>query len=80
MLGKKKNIKSENFEMKLIIDATNATFGRLASYAAKQALQGNDIVILNSEKAIISGRKENIIEKYQELRKKEDILKKDRRF
>lgn len=54
----------------IIIDATNATLGRLASYAAKQALQGKKVVILNSEKAIITGRKKFIVEKFQTRRKR----------
>jgi len=53
---------------KIIIDATNSTVGRIASYTAKQALLGNDIIIINSEKAIISGNKKTIIEKFKRLR------------
>jgi len=49
----------------IIIDATNATLGRLASYAAKQALQGKKVIILNSERAIITGRKKFTVEDYQ---------------
>jgi len=48
----------------IIIDATNATLGRLASYAAKQSLLGNKIVILNSEKAIVTGKKGYTIQSY----------------
>lgn len=55
---------------KIIINAENAVLGRLASYASKQALQGKEIIIVNSEKAIISGRKEDILERYI---KKRDI-------
>ncbi len=55
---------------KIIIDATNATLGRLASYAAKKALQGNEIIIVNSESAVITGNRESIIERYDTLRKK----------
>ena len=40
---------------KIIIDAEGEIRGRVASFAAKQALQGNEIVILNSEKALVSG-------------------------
>jgi large subunit ribosomal protein L13 len=40
---------------KIIIDAENATLGRLASYAAKQVIIGNEIVIINTEKAVITG-------------------------
>ena len=43
-----------------IIDGTDATLGRLASYAAKQALQGEEIVVLNCEKVIITGKRKSI--------------------
>ena len=41
--------------VKLFIDAENQPMGRIASFAAKQAIQGSEIVIVNSEKAVISG-------------------------
>ncbi len=53
---------------KLIIDAEGAIFGRLCSYAAKQALNGKEIAIINSEKAIITGNRKDILERYQRLR------------
>jgi large subunit ribosomal protein L13 len=40
---------------KIIIDAEGEVRGRVASFAAKQSLQGHDIVVLNCEKALISG-------------------------
>lgn len=43
-------------KIKIIIDGENATMGRLASYAAKQALQGKEVLIVNSEKVIITGK------------------------
>jgi large subunit ribosomal protein L13 len=54
----------------LIIDASNATLGRLASYSAKQALLGRKIVILNCSEAVITGERKVIISKYRSLRKK----------
>ncbi len=57
-------------ESRIIIDATNATMGRLASYAAKQALFGREIIIVNSEKAIVTGAKRVILTKYGDKRKK----------
>jgi len=48
----------------IIIDAENAVVGRLASFAAKKALQGNKLAVVNSEKAIIIGKKELILDKY----------------
>ena len=46
----------------IVIDATDQILGRLASYAAKNALNGNTVVVLNAEKAVISGKKRNIVE------------------
>lgn len=46
---------------KIIINAENTVLGRLASYAAKKALLGNEVIILNAEKIIISGTKERVL-------------------
>lgn len=51
---------------KIIIDGENALLGRLASYTAKQSLQGKEIIILNSEKIIISGNKQKILKDFLE--------------
>ena len=48
----------------MIIDATDLIVGRLASFAAKKALLGEKIDIINCEKAVISGRKEDVLHKY----------------
>lgn len=50
--------------MEINIDATNMVVGRLASYAAKQALLGFQVNILNVEKAVISGTPHLVREKY----------------
>jgi large subunit ribosomal protein L13 len=54
--------------MTVIIDATGATLGRLSTKAAKLLLNGEEINIINSEKAIISGKKSYIKEKYKQKR------------
>ena len=54
----------------IVIDATDLIVGRLATFAAKQALLGEEIRIVNSEKAIISGNKVQVFEKYKSLREK----------
>jgi large subunit ribosomal protein L13 len=41
--------------MEVVIDATEAIAGRLAAYAAKQALLGMTVSVLNAEKAVVSG-------------------------
>lgn len=48
-----------------IIDGKNAVLGRLASYAVKEALKGEEIVILNCEQIIITGSKKNIKENFE---------------
>lgn len=54
---------------KIFIDAEGAVRGRVASFAAKQALQGNEIFVLNSEKAVISGDPYMNIEDFKEHRR-----------
>jgi len=54
--------------MTKIIDGKNAVLGRLASYTAKEALKGEDIIILNCEDIIITGNKKNIEENFDARR------------
>jgi large subunit ribosomal protein L13 len=48
----------------IIIDAENLILGRLATYAAKQALLGHEVRIINAEKAVLGGTKENVFNEY----------------
>ncbi|MCW4034093.1 MAG: 50S ribosomal protein L13 [Candidatus Bathyarchaeota archaeon] len=45
----------------IIIDATGLILGRMASVVAKHLLQGEHVVVLNAEKAAISGKKQHIV-------------------
>ena len=54
----------------ILIDATNQILGRIASYAAKKALLGEEIVIFNCEKMIITGRKKFLLEHFGERKDK----------
>ena len=45
-----------------IVDAKGLILGRLASNVAKLLLQGETVVILNAEKAAISGKKQQIVQ------------------
>lgn len=47
---------------RVVIDADGAILGRLASKAAKLALEGKEVVILNAEKAVVSGKKRAVLE------------------
>lgn len=52
---------------KLFIDAENQVAGRLASKAAKEALKGKHVFIVNAEKAIITGNPKFVIKRYYEM-------------
>jgi large subunit ribosomal protein L13 len=47
-----------------VIDATDARLGRMATHAAKAALQGKKVVIVNCEEAIITGNRKQILAHY----------------
>ena len=49
----------------MIIDATGAIVGRLATVIAKSALEGQDVVVVNVEKAVISGDPVKTVLKYK---------------
>ena len=48
----------------VIVDATDAIVGRMASKVTKMLLKGKYVTIINAEKAKITGKKESIINKY----------------
>ena len=54
--------------MKRVINAQGASLGRLSTAVAKSLLQGYEIAIINSEKAVISGKKKEIKGEYQQKR------------
>jgi large subunit ribosomal protein L13 len=47
------------------IDGTNHILGRLASKVAKLILSGKRVVVVNSEKILISGSRESVIEEWK---------------
>ena len=53
----------------MIIDAKNAILGRLASHAAKQLLKGEEVVIVNSADAIITGNPKQTVSVYLKKRR-----------
>ena len=52
----------------LVVDATNALLGRLASYVAKQALLGREVIVVNCNRAILSGNESFIGAQYRARR------------
>jgi large subunit ribosomal protein L13 len=51
-----------------IVDGKNAVLGRLASWAAKQSLEGLNILIVNSEKVLVTGKKKDVLKRYKKKR------------
>ena len=51
-----------SFNNAIIVDAKGLILGRLASNVAKLLIQGETVIILNAEKAAISGKKQHIVQ------------------
>ena len=47
------------------VDATEKVAGRLASIIAKLLLNGKEVIVLNAEKAVITGKKERVLAWYE---------------
>ena len=45
----------------IIIDAKDQILGRLAAFAAKQALLGNTVAVINAEQAVVSGKRSSVV-------------------
>ncbi|MEX0932626.1 MAG: 50S ribosomal protein L13 [Candidatus Pacearchaeota archaeon] len=56
--------------MTKVIDGKGLVLGRLASYAAKEAIKGDEIVVLNCQDVIVSGNRKNIESNFLEKRTK----------
>lgn len=50
----------------IIVDATNHIAGRLCSYVAKELLRGSPVVVINAEKAMLSGDRYSTIRQWHE--------------
>lgn len=53
-------------EKEYVIDCDSRILGRVASHAAKLLLNGNKVILVNSEKAAISGHLSNIVANYKQ--------------
>ena len=61
----KETEETEKVENALIVDASETVLGRLASFAAKQALLSKNVTILNCNDVIITGSPKAIIADYK---------------
>ncbi len=49
----------------LYVDAANQILGRLASIIAKKLLEGKRVIVVNAEKAVVSGERLRVIQGYK---------------
>ena len=53
----------------IIIDGKGAVLGRLASFAAKEAMKGEEIAVVNCDEIIITGNKKDIRQDFEHRKK-----------
>jgi large subunit ribosomal protein L13 len=56
------------FDADVVVDARDCILGRVASGVAERALDGQRVAVVNAERAVITGRREDVLEKYQQRR------------
>lgn len=54
-----------DFDPDAVIDARYSVLGRVASEAASRVLDGERVAVVNAEEAVITGDKEDILERYR---------------
>ncbi len=58
-----------------VIDASGLVLGRAASLIAQRLLQGEHVVVVNAEKAVVVGGRESILATYRESRARGSVRK-----
>ncbi|HLD12014.1 MAG TPA: 50S ribosomal protein L13 [Candidatus Nanoarchaeia archaeon] len=58
--------------LKLILDADGMIAGRLCSFAAKSALEGFQVEIVNAEKAVVTGPMSRYVQRERDRRNRTD--------
>ncbi len=61
------SINSKDRQEVVVVDATDHIAGRLCSYITKLLLSGKRVVVVNAERAMISGKKESILREWHEF-------------
>jgi ribosomal protein uL13 len=57
----------------MTIDAQNLIMGRMAAFAAKRLLEGEEVIIINAEHAVITGKKSFTFARYKQRIDRADI-------
>jgi large subunit ribosomal protein L13 len=56
--------------MAAVINADGLILGRLCTHVAKRLLNGEEIIVVNAERAVVSGRRAQLLEFYKHRRKR----------
>ena len=57
------------FDADLVVDARDCILGRVASQVAERAMDGETVAVVNAERAVITGSREDVIETFRERRR-----------
>lgn len=57
-----------------VFDATGTVMGRLSSSVARALMDNEEVVIVNAEKAVITGSKQVLLDKYGHRRERKSIV------
>ena len=57
------------FDADVVVDARDCILGRVASKVAARALEGETVAVVNAERAVITGSREDVIETFRERRR-----------
>ena len=60
--------------MATVIDADGNVLGRLCTSVAKKILNGEEVVVVNAEKAIVTGNKEDILAQYKQKKDRGKVI------
>jgi large subunit ribosomal protein L13 len=60
--------------MTTVIDADGNVLGRLCTSVAKKILNGEEVVVVNAEKAIVTGSKEDILAQYKQKKDRGKVI------
>ncbi len=53
------------FDADVVVDARDCILGRVASKVAQRAMDGETIAVVNAEQAIITGSKQDVMDKFE---------------
>lgn len=52
----------------VVLDASSSVLGRFSTQVAKRLMNGEEVFVVNAERAIITGKKDMILKEYKKMR------------